>query len=91
MIGGCFKNYIDKYKPLSKDNLIFYVSQLILILERLRAQNKYYANLCLENIYVKSNGYLTLNGFQKIGELNKQSNSQKLSFKISGNPLYFSP
>ncbi len=66
MVGGCFKNYIDKFTPLSKDNLLFYVAQIILILEKLRSQNKYYGNLTLEHIFVKSNGYLVLNGFQKI-------------------------
>ena len=47
MVGGCFKNYIDMYTPLSKENLLFDVSQIILILEKLRSQNKYYGNLAL--------------------------------------------
>jgi len=66
MVGGCFKNYIEKYKPLKKENLVFYVAQLILILEKLRAENKYYGNLTMDHIFVKNNGYLALNGFQKI-------------------------
>ena len=90
MIGGCFKNYIDKYLPLKREDIVFYVAQLILILEKISKENKVYRNVVMQNIYVKKNGYIVLDGFQSFSELNVDPVSN-LSFKISGNPYYFSP
>ncbi len=47
MIGGCFKNYIDKYLPLKKEDIVFYIAQLLLILEKIEKENKVYRNVTM--------------------------------------------
>jgi serine/threonine protein kinase len=61
---------------------------MILILENL--QPKFYLNLSLENIYVRANGYLMLDGLQKIKE-GKVKEDEKVYYKLEGNAYYFAP
>ena len=91
MRGGCLKNYISKQIPLEKEPLLFYLSQLILIIEHIELEGKLYANLTLENIFVESNGYLVLNGLERgVYDFNYEEEDKKL-YKILGNPYYFPP
>jgi hypothetical protein len=90
MLGGCLKNYLSKHLPLQKEHLAFYLAQLVIILESVEAEGKIYAKLSLENVFVKDNGYLMLDGVEEMVDL-KSNESDKLSSKVSGNPYYFSP
>lgn len=65
ILGGNLKHYIKKYIPLGKQDLIFYLSQIINLLGKMHSANKIYCNIVLENIFVKENGYLILNGLKR--------------------------
>lgn len=88
MAGGRLNNFISRHLPLQKDYLIFYINQLILLLEFLESNGKMYSHLTLDTIFVKESGYLVLDGLQPMLEL---QGDQKLMYRISGNPYYFSP
>jgi hypothetical protein len=62
MPGGTLKHFLKDKLPLQKEAFEFYIACLILILEELHQDNIVYMNLSVDNIYVKTNGYLVLNG-----------------------------
>lgn len=53
IIGGNLKEYIRKYIPISKPDLIFYISQIINFLDNIHLDNMLFRDLVLENIFVK--------------------------------------
>lgn len=61
--GGEFRYYLNKKQPLSIDQIKFYGSQLVLILEHIHAMNILYRDLHPSNILIDSNGYLKVTDF----------------------------
>ena len=59
---------------LKKDLCIFYVSQLILVLEYLHENNWVYRNLNLEDVYIKENGYIWIDGLVSNMRMKKSKN-----------------
>jgi serine/threonine protein kinase len=81
-------NYLKYKKKLELKELVFYVSQLIIILENFHSRGYVYGNLIMDNIYIKENGYLILEGLEK--SIIKLENDTLL-YEISGKPAYIPP
>ena len=73
-IGGRLDKIMKKGVVLKKDLCIFYVSQLILVLEYLHENNWVYRNLNLEDVYIKENGYIWIDGLVSNMRMKKSKN-----------------
>ena len=89
MPGGNLKNFTSKHLPLTQEDLLFFLAQLLVLVEDILKEGKLYLNLTLENILVKENGYLVVNGLERTLDFKREQETKVR--KIFGNPYYFSP
>jgi serine/threonine protein kinase len=53
MTGGTLPNFLAQRLPLSKQDTLFYVAQIIIFLGKFHAEGKIYSNVVLTNMLVK--------------------------------------
>lgn len=64
--------FIQKNGALHKDIFTFYFAQLILALEYLHSKGWVYGNMTLDNIYIRSNGYIRIEGLARNMKIKKK-------------------
>lgn len=65
--------FIQKNGPVYKELFTFYIVQLILALEFLHNRGWVYASLSLNNIYIKENGFIKIEGITANMRLKKHT------------------
>ena len=86
MIGGILENIIKESGPFNKKLTTFYLAQIILTLEFLHERKWIYRSLSLGKIYLKSNGYIAIEGLCKSMTMLKETKKYDLYGNLSSLP-----
>jgi serine/threonine protein kinase len=89
MIGGKMDKLMNSLDFLKKEVCVFYISQLILVLEFLHSKGWVYRAASLSKIYMKENGYIAVEGVSKL--MRRKTKDDELFFDICGLPYDFAP